>query len=446
MSLAFLDEIFAAFDVSDNHLSKITVSNTDENLPSWFETSDLAVATMAAAGVMASRVLSDDHSEVIINKRLASLWFDMTLRPIGWSLPPIWDAIAGDYQTADGWIRLHTNAPHHRKAALSVLGDYSDRESLRPVVAGWKKDDLELAIVSENGCAASMHDMVTWANHPQGQAVASEPLVEFIKRGEVAPTDRSLSGLKVLDLTRVLAGPIATRFLAGLGADVLRIDPLDWEEDSVAPEVTLGKRCAGLDLRERDDRKIFEELLKQADVLVHGYRADALKGLGYSPEALRIYNPKLVDVCLNAYGWTGPWAMRRGFDSLIQMSSGIADYGMKMSGANKPTPLPVQALDHGTGYLIASAVLRCLQERAQTGTVMSARLSLARVAHLLSSSKRTDIHNTTVSTNANDYADEIEKTVWGNGQRISFPLQINDVEFDWAYPAGPLRSSHAKWL
>jgi len=444
MAVPFLDQIWGVL----GNDAQITVMQGNQNLPSWFETSDLAAATMAAAGGMAAQLLTQGQSKVTIDKRLASLWFDMTLRPDGWDIPSLWDAIAGDYQTADGWIRLHTNAPHHKRAALSVLGDHADRSSLQSAVMRWEKDALEHAIVSAKGCVAAMRDMDAWSQHPQGQAVAAEPLIDFIPRNTVkaTPISGSLKGLKILDLTRVLAGPIATRFLAGLGADVLRIDPPDWSEDGVVPEVTLGKRCAGLDLRKADDRKIFDKLLKGADVLVHGYRADALERLGYGADALRAHNPKLIDVCLNAYGWTGPWKNRRGFDSLVQMSSGIASYGMTMSGNDKPMPLPVQALDHGTGYLIAAAVLKCLQERASTGTILSARLSLARVAHMLTATKRGNLHDAMHPASSDDYAVAPEQTVWGQGHRIRFPLQIEGIPFAWAHPASPLRSSPAEWL
>src|SRR5690606_14976535 len=153
-----------------------------------------------------------------------------------------------------------------------------------------------------------------------------------------------LAGIRVLDLTRILSGPIATRFLAGYGADVLRIDPIDWDEPAVAPDVTLGKRRARLDLRSPEGKATFEHLLQQADVLVHGYRSDALEKLGLGETRRRELNPGLVDVCLDAYGWTGDWRARRGFDSLVQMSSGIAHAGMTLLNKPIPTPLPVQAL------------------------------------------------------------------------------------------------------
>lgn len=422
------------------------------DLPAWFEVSDLAAASIGCAGLLLERLSDGPPRKITVDKRLASFWFDMTLRPIGWQLPPLWDAVAGDYRTKDGWIRLHTNAPHHRVAALSVLGEYDSRDALEPVVAGWAGDDLESAIVGAGGCAAVMRDLASWAQHPQGAAVANEPLIIWDQHGSIEPVkhlfarDKPLNGIKILDLTRVLAGPVASRFLAGYGADVLRIDPADWDEPGVIPEVTLGKRCAGLDLKNKADRTVFEALLREADVFLHGYRADALDNLGYGAEALRRINPGLIDVALNAYGWSGPWSNRRGFDSLMQMSSGIADYGMKMSGADRPVPLPVQALDHATGYLLAAAVVHGLSQRAGNGEVLSARLSLARTAHLLCASKRGNLHPSLSPEDRNDLAPEMEYTGWGPAQRIAFPLKINGLTPSWDYPAGPLRSSRPTWL
>jgi crotonobetainyl-CoA:carnitine CoA-transferase CaiB-like acyl-CoA transferase len=186
-----------------------------------------------------------------------------------------------------------------------------------------------------------------------------------------------------LDLTRVLAGPVATRFLAGLGAEVLRLDPPGWDEPGVLPDVTLGKRRTRLDLRTRAGRDRFEALLRGADLLVHGYRPGALDGLGWDAAHRQALRPGLVEVSLNAYGWDGPWRDRRGFDSLVQMSCGIAEAGMARLGKEKPFPLPVQALDHACGYIMAAAALISLRRRRETGMGSITRLSLARVARLL---------------------------------------------------------------
>ncbi|WP_223570272.1 CoA transferase [Pseudomonas sp. BF-R-26] len=416
-------------------------------LPSAFAVTDLACASIAAAGQAVSELLQQHTGRLPaleVDRRLASFWFATSIRPEGWSVPPLWDPVAGDYATKDGWVRLHTNAPHHRAAAESVLGACADRAAMASKVAQWAKSDLEQAVVDAGGCAAEMRTWKQWQTHPQGQAVNAEPLIQFTAddsknpkpwQGSVA---QPLAGVKVLDLTRVLAGPIASRFLAGLGADVLRIDPPTWNEPGVVPEVTLGKRCARLDLHDKTDRAVFESLLKDADILLHGYRADALERLGYGVAVRQKLAPGLIDVCLNAYGWSGPWQNRRGFDSLVQMSSGIAEAGMQWKKANKPTPLPVQALDHATGYLMAAAAIKLL------GRGGSARLSLARTAKLLIEHGA----GTDEALRAEDQSDQgmlVEQTPWGPAHRLQVPLKITGTPLQWALPAGELGSHRAQW-
>lgn len=418
-----------------------TSTGTD-TLPSCFKVGDLAQASIGVAlGEVASLT---GAAAAHVDRRLAQLWFDMTLRPTGWTLPGVWDVVAGVYQTHDGWIRLHTNAPHHRDAALSVLGAEVDRNAVAHAVARWAKDDLEQAIVGAGGCAAAMRSMEAWANHPQGKAVAAEPLIHWADSGQTA-APVALTGLKVLDLTRVLAGPVATRFLAAFGADVLRIDPPDWDEPGVIPEVTLGKTCAGLDLRQTADRASFEHLLSQADVLVHGYRPGALDGLGYGPEARQKLSGGHIDVSLCAYGHSGPWAGRRGFDSLVQMSCGIAHEGMIRADANAPTPLPVQALDHATGYLMAAAVLRALRIRNATGQVFAARTSLARTAALLMSRGAHPFEGDMTGPHDTDFAQMTEKTGWGPAHRVMFPASLEGNVPTGLRPSGPLRRDPPHW-
>ncbi|VVM62108.1 CoA transferase [Pseudomonas fluorescens] len=422
-------------------------------LPSAFAVTELACASMAAAGQAVSELIRQQTGHlpaVAVDRRLASFWFSTSIRPLGWQVPPLWDPIAGDYATQDGWIRLHTNAPHHRAAAERVLGACADRAAMAAKVAQWTSTDLEQAVVDAKGCAAEMRSWAQWQKHPQGLAVNAEPLVHFIDspdehtpawQGSVA---QPLAGLKVLDLTRVLAGPTASRFLAGLGADVLRIDSPTWNEPGVVPEMTLGKRCARLNLHDSADRAVFESLLKDADILLHGYRADALENLGFGVERRRQLASGLIDVGLNAYGWSGPWQNRRGFDSLVQMSSGIAEAGQQWMQANKPTPLPVQALDHATGYLMAASALRLLTERLNTRRGGSTRLSLARTAKLLIE------HGSgiTEALRAEDEQDQgllVEQTPWGPAHRLQVPVKISGTPIQWALPATELGSHHPQW-
>ncbi|MBT9268385.1 CoA transferase [Pseudomonas sp. MG-9] len=422
-------------------------------LPSAFAVTDLACASIGTAGQAVAELLQQ-HTQhlpaVEVDRRLASFWFATSLRPMGWEVPPLWDPVAGDYATRDGWIRLHTNAPHHRAAAERVLGACADRAAMAAKVAQWSSTELEQAVVEAKGCAAQMRGWAQWQQHPQGLAVNAEPLVHFIDshdehantwQGSVA---QPLAGIKVLDLTRVLAGPTASRFLAGLGADVLRIDPPTWNEPGVVPEVTLGKRCARLDLQQPADRAVFENLLKDADILLHGYRADALEHLGFGTDRRRQLAPGLIDVCLNAYGWSGPWQNRRGFDSLVQMSSGIAEAGQRWKHADKPTPLPVQALDHATGYLMAASAIKLLTERLRSGRGGSARLSLARTAKLLIEHGP----GTNEALRAEDKQDQdsrVEQTPWGPAHRLLAPVKISGTPLQWALPATELGSHRAQW-
>ncbi|MDF1856269.1 CoA transferase [Pseudooceanicola sp.] len=426
-------------------------------LPSRYAVTDLLASSVGAVGealvaLMADSGLVAAAPMVSVDRRLASLWAGQSIVPLGWEMPPVWDAIAGLYQTRDGWIRLHTNLPHHRAAALSVLSVAAEREAVAAAVRGWDKDALETAIVDAGGVAAAMRSRAEWRAHPNGAAVGAEPLVAFDQpAASVAPRwagrpDRPLAGLKVLDLTRVLAGPVSTRTLAGFGAQVLRIDPPGWDEANVVPDITLGKRCAMLDLRDASDRARFETLLRGADLLVHGYRPAALAALGYAPKALQALRPGLIEVTLDAYGWTGPWAGRRGFDSLVQMSCGIADAGMNWAAADQPTPLPVQALDHATGYLMAAAALVLLRRAVAGEGAGRARLSLARTAELLCAHRQMASGHLGLAHLEGDHQAAEEQTPWGPARRLRPALDVAGVPMRWDLPAADLGTADPVWV
>ncbi len=455
-------------DGDDDELLRVSGTAT---LDSAYPVSDFAAATVATAasalGVLTS-ALGFPSARASVDRPLVDAWFGMALTPIGWTIPSPWDAIAGDYAClpetaagdgAAGWIRLHTNAPHHRAAALRVLGVEGDRVAVAAAVARWAGEELEAAVVSEGGCAALLRTPDAWAGHAQGAAVAAEPLVasEITDAGGDGPAwqstpARPLAGLRVLDLTRVLSGPVATRFLAGLGADVLRIDPPDWDEPAVVPEMTIGKRAARLDARDPAGRDAILALLADADVLVHGYRSDALEALGLGVDVRREARPGLVDVSLDAYGHTGPWAARRGFDSLVQMSTGIAGAGLRSGLADRPTPLPVQALDHGTGYLVAAAVLSGLAARVRTGRGMRSRLSLARTAAALEQSTRLAAlpielaqASTVEPVTAQLAVPSALDTPWGAATLLSPPVRFTASPLVWERSPRPLGSDAPAW-
>jgi hypothetical protein len=430
-------------------LERIAFTGAPGGLPSRFEVSALAAASIAVATLAVAEFFSHRSPsgagkprKVLIDRRLASAAFrcEHYMQPQGWKLGALWDPIAGDYEASDGWIRLHTNYPYHRAAALRVLQCEVDRKQVAAEVKRWKKDELEAAVVAQNGCAAALRTREDWKLHPQGKALALEPLVSREGKSsgwkERARGDAPLSGVRVLDLTRVIAGPVGTRHLAAFGADVLRIDPPRFEEVPVLlVETTRGKRCAFVDLKSGEGRAVFQQLLSEADVLVHGYRPGAMEGIGFPEEAIADLNPGLVTVRYDAYGWSGPWASRRGFDSLVQMSSGIAHPGT----SGKPTPLPAQALDYATGYLVAAAVCRALVERtART------RLALARTAKLLVDLGEGGDPGAPALGDASDLL-EVSETGFGPVKQVRCPAAIEGFQVRWPQPAGPLGRHPAHW-
>lgn len=419
--------------------------------PSVFEVNTLATASVALAVLAVSDFEAQRTGKAPrvaqVDRRHAAVAFrsEAYLKPLGWQLPPVWDPFAGDYPTRDGFIRLHTNYAYHRDAVFTVLGPCTDAAEVKAKVARWEGEALEQAIVERGGCAAAMRSRAEFRAHPQGRALDGEPLFAWQRWEAAAPALppsglAPLAGVRVLDLTRVIAGPVCTRFLAAYGADVLRIDPPGFAEHEVLlREVTQGKRRAALDLRTSAGRARFAELLQSAHLLVVGYRSDALERLGFGQAFRTQLNPGLCSVMLDGYGFTGPWATRRGFDSLVQMSGGIAAEGMRAAAADRPTPLPAQALDHATGYLAAAAACRALTDGQARGGGAEVRLSLARTAELLwSFGTPGDPHGPKLTpADAAHYLERCD-TPWGPLERVGCPGALEGFTPRWTLPPGPL--------
>jgi CoA-transferase family III len=468
---SLLAQLWSALDGDPELLDRVRISGPEQVLPSVFDVTGLAAASVAVATLavaeFGARRRGTDVPEVGVDRFTASAAFrsEALLQPLGWERPPIWDPIAGDYRSADGWIRLHTNYAYHRAAALRALelADGSpdagpDRDQVAARVRRFPASELERRVVIEGGCAAALYTADEWAAHPHGSvAVAQPPIVLERAPASGRPRwsgvdgdegDRPLAGIKVLDLTRVIAGPVCTRTLAAWGADVLRIDPPGFAEvGAVLPDTTAGKHCTAMDLRQSEDRARFEALVAEADVIVHGLRPGALAGLGYSSEVLRWINGRIAIATLDAYGWSGPWAGRRGFDSLVQFSTGIAAAGAAGVGSDRPVSLPAQALDHATGYLLAAAVGRGLSGQATGLGAASARGALVGPANLLRRltepgwvSSADPVSSAGSAGPGFDFAGATgaRDTDWGPVMAVGQPGTIDGVSGAWRVPAGPL--------
>jgi crotonobetainyl-CoA:carnitine CoA-transferase CaiB-like acyl-CoA transferase len=438
----------------DSALTEQVVVRGEAQLPCYFAVAELATSFVGSAALALAEFAEkvDGRKRMVtVDSRLASGWFHTVIEPQGWEIPPFWHPLCADYRARDGWVRLHTNIPSHCQAVVDTLGIPLDRDRATSAVATWDADDLEAAVLANGGAAARLQSRQTWLAHPQGRAVAADSLVEVAPRlmrrtqtSRSLPT-RPLRGIRVLDLTRGVAGPVATRFLAGYGADVLRIDPPKWDEPAVVPDVSLGKRRARLDLKSSHGRWQLRRLVATADIVVHGYRPGALEWLELGDEAQDYIPPGLIDVSLNAYGWSGPWRARRGFDSLVQMSTGMAHEAMEATHSDRPVHLPFQALDQATGYLMAAAALRALTEREEAGTGARVRCSLARTAEILIAGPRNSPEAGTLSRSRMFTKGAVVQTDWGPARRLPLAVHVDDTPMEWEIAAGPLGVHEPVW-
>ena len=454
-------EMWRHLDGDPKVLGAVTVNGADDMLSFVFDVTGFATDTVALAALAIAELWSVRTGrpvpEASVERRetAASFRSEALLKPAGWELPPVWDPVAGDYRSADGWIRLHTNYESHRRAAMGVLGTEAVRDEVSTAVARWAGDDLESAIVDAGGCAAVMRTESEWEAHPAGQATIAEPPVRLRRVQSIgqasAPdlampgTEAPLAGIRVLDLTRVIAGPVATGLLAGYGAEVIRVDPPGFEEvPALLPITTAGKRCVALDLNLSTDRDRFMALVTQAHVVVGGLRPGALSGLGFDPESLREVNPSLITVSHDAYGWDGPWSGRRGFDSLVQMSTGIAAAGMTAAGADRPVPMPAQALDHGIGHLLAAGTCRALTRLVTARVPSDVRGSLVGASNCVRA-RPAPAQGATETARWNDGDVHTVTTEWGPVLVPPAATHIAGHEPAWIVEAGPLGRHQAAW-
>ena len=414
----------------------------------------VAVCALAAAEASARRTGRPVPAVTLDDGGVAAAFTSERLLRIEGRAPETFAPLSRFWHTADGQLRTHANYPHHRErllAALDIPDGPGPEERVARELAALPGHEAARRIHAAGGLAVAVRTPQEWSDAPEGRAAASGPLVR-IERTEdgragtvsrpAAEPGRPAAGLKVLDLTRVLAGPVATRTLALYGADVLRIDsPRLPEAADLHADTGFGKRSAVLDLDSRSGRASFDELLSTADVVVTGYRPGALDRHGLSPQELAERRPGLAIARLSAWGSDGPWAGRRGFDSLVQAACGIAVVEQKADGS--PGALPAQALDHGTGYLIAAAVLRMLTERTDFAGTLTARFSLARTAAWL-------MNELEPGPSTGDSPDPARWTAetpgpLGTIRHALPPARFDGSPQDWTAPPVPWGTSEARW-
>ncbi|MDR3532956.1 MAG: CoA transferase [Rhodopila sp.] len=455
LSTLWTDAQLPADALGDAHLT-----GTDPVLPSSFAVGTAAQVTVAASALAAAtlwRQRGGRRQTVSVDMRHAAIEFlsEHFASVEGTAPEDPWDRIAGTYQCGDGrWVRLHTNFPHHRAGMLRILGCEYDRQAVAMALRSWTGYGLEDAAAENGLCATAMRSFAEWDAHPHGQAVVTQPVVKITRIGDapprgLRPADRPLSGVRVLDLTRVIAGPVCGRTLAAHGADVMNVaSPNIPNLPRLVIDTGRGKLSTHLELREKADNDRLKELLAEADIFVQGYRPGGLADLGFSPQDAARIRPGIVYVSLSAYGHVGPWSGRRGFDSITQTASGINHAEAEAAGQTAPKPLPCQALDHGSGYLLAFGALAALMRRMQEGGSWHVQVSLARTGRWIRDLGRVNDGLAIPGPTAESVADlmEVGDSGWGRLRTVRHAAVLSETPARWDRPSVPLGTHPATWV
>jgi crotonobetainyl-CoA:carnitine CoA-transferase CaiB-like acyl-CoA transferase len=440
-------------------LNATTLTGEEPQLPSSFRVAAAAQVSIAAAGLAAAQLWrlrsgQSQHVAVDMQHAVVECRSERYLRVDGKPSDMAWDAIAGIYKTRDQrFVRLHTNFRHHRDAVCKALNCRPEREDVQAALLQWDGEAFETAAYA-GGCAvALMRSYDEWSALPHARALAELPLISIEKIGEAAPKPwpaggRPLAGIRVLDLSRVIAGPVAGRTLAAHGADVLLISGPDLP---AIPWLTIdtgrGKLAGFVELKSEQGRDRLRELLASADIFSQGYRPHAIAALGFSPQDAARISPGIVYVSLSAYGHSGPWAERRGYDSLVQTATGFNHAEGEAAGVDGPKELPAQMLDHASGYLMAFGAMMARARQSREGGSWHVRMSLAQTGRCLWNLGRLPDGLKTEDLRGEAVQRFIEDTASGFGplRAVRHSAALSATPAFWSRPAMPLGSHPPQW-
>jgi crotonobetainyl-CoA:carnitine CoA-transferase CaiB-like acyl-CoA transferase len=440
-------------------LDAVTLTGEEPQLPSSFRVGAAAQAAIAVSGLAAAEIWKERSGEaqdvaVDMVHAVVECRSERYLRVDGKPPPPAWDPTAGIYRTRDQrFVRLHTNFPHHRAAVCKVLTSEPEREKIQAALMQWDGEAFETAAYAAGGVVALMRAHDEWSASPHAKALADLPAFTIEKIGEALPRpwpkgDRPLAGLRVLDLSRVIAGPVAGRTLAVHGADVMLISgpglpAIPW----LTIDTGRGKLSASIELKSEQGRDTLRRLLAEADIFSQGYRPRAIASLGFSPQEAAHISPGIVYVSLSAYGHAGPWAERRGFDSLVQTTTGFNHAEGQAAGIDGPKELPAQMLDHGSGYLMAFGAMMAKLRQSREGGSWHVRVSLAQTGRWLWNLGRLPEGLETEDLKGEAVRSFIKDMPSGFGllSAVSHAARLAKTPAFWARPAVPLGSHPPEW-
>jgi len=452
-----LGDIWRRAGLPEEALSLAWLTGADPVLPSSFAVGSAAQSTVAAAALAACEL---GHLRGAARQQVGVDMLHAALECTGWfsldgQVPDPWDAFSGLYRCADGWVRVHANFAHHRDGALRLMKldpAVATRADAEAAMATWHARDFEDAAAAAGLVATALRRFDEWDATPQGQAMAAQPLFTIERIGDAPPLalpplredQRPLSGVRVLDLTRVLAGPVGGRSLAAYGADVMLVNSPKLPNINAIADTSRGKLSAHVDLQTDEGRAALQRLVADAHVFVQGYRPGGLAARGFGPEELARQRPGIVCVSLSAYGTQGPWANRRGFDSLVQTAMGFNHAEGEAAGDGKPKPLPMQILDEATGYLIAFGTAAAMWRQQQEGGSWHVRVSLAQTGQWLRGLGRVPGGLSIPKPSFDAYV-ETSDSGFGRLAALRHSAQLSRTPAVWTRPSMPPGSHPAVW-
>jgi len=360
-------------------------------------------------------------------------------------------SITQPWQCKDGrWYLPHFNLPHLHDRVIGVLKCESNADAVAKAVAQWDSHDLEEAVAAARACGSIVRSNKEWLEHPHGKMLSGKPLIEITKIGDSDPIPfpkdgRPLSGIRVLDLTRILAGPIAARTLAEHGADVLMVTAKHLPQ---VPEHVMdtshGKRSCFLDLNQAGDVATIRKLVRNADVFSQGYRPGIMDKHGLSPEQLAKERPGIICLSISCYGHGGPFTNRGGWEQVAQCATGIC----LDNGDERPKLLPASACDYTTGYNGAYGVLLALARRAREGGSYHVRVSLCRSGMHIYKQGHVSYDKPDLGLGRAELDSIMIETTGGHGtlKHLAPVLNLSETKPYWDKPSPVLGTSQPEWL
>jgi len=469
-TIDFVSALWRHAGLPPQALQDLKLTGQEAVLPSSFAVSKAAQASVALAAMGAAHywhLRTGRHQQVTVDRRHAAIecrsdhYLAIDGQPLNYS-----DPLTGLYRCGEGgWVRIHANFAHHREGALALLRSAPSRDAITAALRAERALEFEAKAAALGLPIVALRSFEEWDRHPQALAIEALPTLGINRIDDAppmlsrspagggspehatGPITTALGGVRTLELTRVLAGPVCGRTLAAYGAEVLLVNAPHLPNIEALADTSRGKLSAHLDLRREADCATMRQLLQTADVFIQGYRPDAIARFGFGPQALAREHPGIVCVSLSAWGPAGPWRLRRGFDSLVQTASGFNVAEALATGSEQPKPLPTQILDHASGYLMAFGIAAALARRATEGGSWHVEVSLAQTARWLRSMGRTPGDLRVPDPGRDDVTDLLHTTPSGFGSltAVRHSASLSQTPARWLRPSVPPGTHAPAW-